>query len=451
MSQLIKTKRTNSSGDPLALSYGEFALAFTGGRIKLFAGNSLGDAGELTVASNIKNTPAGNISSTTVQAALNELDTEKAAAGANTDITSILLNQTGLVVKGASANALTIKPNETLSADRTLNLKVNDADRTFDLSGNLVLGGNFTLASGKTATISNSLTLAGTDGSTLNVGAGGTLGSAAFVNTGASGATIPLLNGNNTYSGTSTFSKLVTFQDPTTNSKQFQLDLSGISAATTRVVKVQNTVGGTMIVHNGTQAFTTNQNFNNGFSSFGAGAVFQTGGLSYGEWDDSTTTGSNVEVDNLANDYPLRVFTNSSLSSIKGIKGGNSYFNQYINNTGATTTFKNNQSVGALVSKIITPTGADVVIPDVGKIAFHFNVNTQNYDMIYCTDISGMTWSQAVNYDIGVASGKVFKVNNTQVVGAQQAAVADATNSTDVITQLNALLSRLRTHGLIAT
>lgn len=48
------------------------------------------------------------------------------------------------------------------------------------------------------------------------------------------------------------------------------------------------------------------------------------------------------------------------------------------------------------------------------------------------------------------ASGHL-KVGGTQVVGAQGAAVADATNATDVITQLNALLARLRAHGLIAT
>ena len=38
-----------------------------------------------------------------------------------------------------------------------------------------------------------------------------------------------------------------------------------------------------------------------------------------------------------------------------------------------------------------------------------------------------------------------------QVIGAQQAAVANATDAATVITQLNALLAKLRTHGLIAT
>lgn len=69
-----------------------------------------------------------------------------AASGANTDITSILLNQTGLVIKGVSSNALTIKPNETLSAARTLNLIVNDVSRTIDLSGNLTVSGAATVS-----------------------------------------------------------------------------------------------------------------------------------------------------------------------------------------------------------------------------------------------------------------------------------------------------------------
>ena len=67
-----------------------------------------------------------------------------AASGANTDITSVLLNQTGLVVKGASANALTLKPNETLSANRTLNIIVNDADRTLTIAASATISGTNT-------------------------------------------------------------------------------------------------------------------------------------------------------------------------------------------------------------------------------------------------------------------------------------------------------------------
>ncbi len=47
--------------------------------------------------------------------------------------------------------------------------------------------GTLTLTNAKTFSVANTLTLSGTDGSTLNVGAGGTLASAAYVATGTSG------------------------------------------------------------------------------------------------------------------------------------------------------------------------------------------------------------------------------------------------------------------------
>ena len=52
--------------------------------------------------------------------------------------------------------------------------------------------------------------------------------------------------------------------------------------------------------------------------------------------------------------------------------------------------------------------------------------------------------------DVKLATGKALIVNAIQVVSDQQAAVADATGAGDVVAQLNALLARLRTHGLIA-
>src|SRR5215831_4561312 len=68
----------------------------------------------------------------------------------------------------------------------------------------IVGAGSVSVASGKTLTVPNTLTLAGNDGASLNVGAGGTLGTAAFVNTGTSGGTVPLLNAGNTFSATQT-------------------------------------------------------------------------------------------------------------------------------------------------------------------------------------------------------------------------------------------------------
>lgn len=76
--------------------------------------------------------------------------------------------------------------------------------------------GTLTVTNAKTLTISNSLTFAGTDGSTLNIGTGGTLGSAAFSATSAfqpassnlttlasnDGSALTSLNGSNISTGT---------------------------------------------------------------------------------------------------------------------------------------------------------------------------------------------------------------------------------------------------------
>ena len=66
------------------------------------------------------------------------------------------------------------------------------------------------------------------------------------------------------------------------------------------------------------------------------------------------------------------------------------------------------------------------------------------------------------NYGIYVANGlsyfggnanvaSQYQVAGTKVIGAQGAAVADATDAASAITRLNALLARCRAHGLIAT
>lgn len=57
--------------------------------------------------------------------------------------------------------------------------------------------------------------------------------------------------------------------------------------------------------------------------------------------------------------------------------------------------------------------------------------------------------------DMDLGSGKVFKVNGVQVVSAQGAVVANATGGAVVDVEaraaINALLARVRAHGLIAT
>ena len=71
-------------------------------------------------------------------------------------------------------------------------------------------------------------------------------------------------------------------------------------------------------------------------------------------------------------------------------------------------------------------------------------------------NITGNTISSAVG-DIVINSGSNLNVqsdleiNGVKVLTNQQSAVADATTGSDVITRFNELLTRLRTHGLIAT
>jgi hypothetical protein len=98
----------------------------------------------------------------------------------------------------------------------------------------IVGAGSVSVVSGKTLTVSNTLTLAGNDGASLNVGAGGTLGTAAFVNTGTSGGTVPLLNAGNTWSATQTITPaansnalVVTGYSLTGANTQSLLDLAG--------------------------------------------------------------------------------------------------------------------------------------------------------------------------------------------------------------------------------
>lgn len=87
--------------------------------------------------------------------------------------------------------------------------------------------------------------------------------------------------------------------------------------------------------------------------------------------------------------------------------------------------------------------GKAIQIQQIGNGTIQFYVNSVNQ-----LDINATRSLFGGNVDLG--SGKVYKVNNVQVVSAQGAAVADATDAASVITQLNLLLARCRAHGLIA-
>jgi hypothetical protein len=85
----------------------------------------------------------------------------KAASGANTDLTSVLLDQGGLVTKGGDANALIIRLNETLTANRTLNIVLGNADRSLTITGTTSISGTHSGTSSGTNTGDQTISLTG--------------------------------------------------------------------------------------------------------------------------------------------------------------------------------------------------------------------------------------------------------------------------------------------------
>lgn len=73
-------------------------------------------------------------------------------------------------------------------------------------------------------------------------------------------------------------------------------------------------------------------------------------------------------------------------------------------------------------------------------------VNTSTRVSAVNSSINGST-ADGLNY---ITSDGAIRMGGTKVLGAQGAAVADATDAASAITQLNALLARCRAHGLIA-
>jgi hypothetical protein len=114
-----------------------------------------------------------------------------------------------------AVTATTGSGNVVLATSPTLVTPTLGAALATTINGNTITAsaGTLTLTAGKTFTDSNTLTLAGTDGSTLNVGAGGTLGSAAFTSSSAYQAPITL-----TTTGTS---GAATFASNTLNIPQY--------------------------------------------------------------------------------------------------------------------------------------------------------------------------------------------------------------------------------------
>src|SRR5262249_287003 len=93
----------------------------------------------------------------------------------------------------------------------------------------IVGAGSVSVVSGKTLTVSNTLTLAGNDGASLNVGPGGTLGTAAFVTTRTTPPTVPLPHAGKMWSATQTIT-------PAANSQALAVSGYGLTGANTQAL-----------------------------------------------------------------------------------------------------------------------------------------------------------------------------------------------------------------------
>ncbi len=107
------------------------------------------------------------------------------------------LTSNGIVTTSGGTGALSVtgttgSGNVVLATSPTLVTPTLGAATATTINGNTITTGSgvLTLGAGKTFTASNTLTLAGTDGSTLNIGTGGTLGTAAY--TASSAYEVPL-------------------------------------------------------------------------------------------------------------------------------------------------------------------------------------------------------------------------------------------------------------------
>lgn len=99
-----------------------------------------------------------------------------AASGANTDITSIALNNTGLTVKDTDAShVLAIVPGSNLTANRTLTVTTGDASRTLTLGGDTTLSGGThsgTNTGDQTITLTGDVTGSGTGSFAATIASG---------------------------------------------------------------------------------------------------------------------------------------------------------------------------------------------------------------------------------------------------------------------------------------
>lgn len=245
--------------------------------------------------------------------------------------------------------------------------------------------GVLTITNAKTASFSNTLTFAGTDGSTLNVGTGGTLGTAAFQNTGTSGATIPFLNGTNTWAAGQTFSAAMTYGGVTLSNSVTGTGSMVLDNTPTLITPVIGAATGTSLAT--TAALTAY-----------SGTAIPAGG----------TTGSGLKFSSTAN---YGIFFGSGAPSLSAAQGSlylRSDGTPYYNNNGTTgwtqiTAGASGITIGT--TTITSGTDTRVLFDNAGVVGEYPITGTTNVVMSASPTLTGTITAAAANFSGAVTTG----------------------------------------------
>lgn len=151
----------------------------------------------------------------------------------------------------------------------------------------------------------------------------------------------------------------------------------------------------------------------------------------------NTTQATDLNTAALQTEGGLSVKKDARVGGVLEIYGGNAISGGQITASSA--------SGGLFIASNVS--GEDVqIVPGGGaylRVRGGAGVRTHD-DNVQANGITGNAWAYTTSYAYRDGAG-------VKILGAQGAAVADATDAGSAITQLNALLARMRAHGLIAT
>ena len=212
---------------------------------------------------------------------------------------------------------------------------------------------------------------------------------------------------------------------------KISLDQSGNASFTGSITAASGTIGGFAI---GATALTAGS----GATSVG----LDSGGTNPALYAGSATPGSApFRVTNAGTLTASDASITGSITASSGSIGGWSIGSSTLTGNAVTLDAGN----GKITAGNVTIKNNEI---DVSSAAITWNSVNSRLSISTDFEANGINGISSPNGNI--QTGAHFIVGSNQVVGARGAAVADSTDVTNVAVQLNALLARLRTHGLIA-